>query len=156
MESLGPLSVESVDENAVEDLVMALRDQRLAIEHARELGTPLMESYVDSRTDKTLQRRARGLGNGTINLAINAIQAVLKAAHKRHVIARLPDLSDEKLKGSRPRRSYLQIVEIAASSPPPMPSRPRPVGWIGRRSATYAPRPPQPWPSRGSCTFPTR
>jgi integrase len=114
MEILGPLPVESVDENAVEDLVMALRDQRLAIEHSRELGTPLMESYVDSRTDKTHQRRARGLGNGTINLAINAIQAVLKDAHKRHVIARLPDLSDEKLKGSRPRRSYLQIVEIAA------------------------------------------
>jgi integrase len=111
---LGPLPVDAVDENAVEDLVMALRDQRLAIEHARELGEPLMESYVDGRTGKTHQRRARGLGNGTINLAINAIQAVLKDAHKRHVIARLPDLSDEKLKGSRPRRSYLQIVEIAA------------------------------------------
>jgi hypothetical protein len=114
MEILGPLPVESVDENAVEDLVMALRDQRLAIEHARELGEPLMESYVDSRTGKTHQRRARGLGNGTINLAINATQAVLKDAHKRHVIARLPDLGDEKLKGSRPRRSHLQIVEIAA------------------------------------------
>jgi integrase len=114
MQILGPLPVDAVDENAVEDLVMALRDQRLAIQHARELGEPLMESYVDGRTGKTHQRRARGLGNGTINLAINATQAVLKDAHKRHVIARLPDLSDEKLKGSRPRRSYLQIVEIAA------------------------------------------
>jgi hypothetical protein len=88
--------------------------ERLAIEHARELRQPLMESYVDGRTGKTHQRRARGLGNGTINLAINATQAVLKDAHKRHVIARPPDLSDETLKGSRPRRSYLQIVEIAA------------------------------------------
>ena len=114
MELLGPLPVDAVDENAVEDLVMALRDQRLAVEHARELGEPVMESYVDGRTGKTHERQARGLGNGTINLAINAIQAVLKDAHKRHVIARLPDLRDEKLKGSRPRRSYLQIVEIAA------------------------------------------
>ena len=114
MEPLGPLPVDAVDENAVEDLVMALRDQRLAIEHARELGRPLMESYVDGRTGRTHERRARGLSNGTINLAINAIAAVLRDAHKRHVIDRLPDLSDEKLKGSRPRRSYLQIVEIAA------------------------------------------
>ena len=52
LDLLGPLPVDRVDEQAVEDMVDALIDTRLAIEHARELGEPLMESYVDSRTGR--------------------------------------------------------------------------------------------------------
>jgi hypothetical protein len=44
LDILGPLPVDQVDEQAVEDVVDALIDTRLAIEHARELGKPLMES----------------------------------------------------------------------------------------------------------------
>jgi integrase len=93
----------------------ALIDTRLAVEHARELGEPLMESYVDARTGKTHQRRRRGLSNSTINRAIGAHQRVLKSAHRRRLIDRLPDLSEQRQKAQRPRRSYLQPVEIAAT-----------------------------------------
>ena len=114
LDILGPLPVDQVDERAVEDMVDALIDTRLAIEHARELGEPLMESYVDARTGKTFQRRRRGLSNSTINRAIGAHQRVLRYAHRRRLIDRLPDLSEQRQKAQRPRRSYLQPVEIAA------------------------------------------
>jgi integrase len=54
------------------------------------------------------------LSNSTINLAIGAHQRVLRYAHRRRLIDRLPDLSEQRQKGQRPRRSYLQPVEIAA------------------------------------------
>jgi integrase len=114
LDILGPLPVDRVDEQAVEDMVDALIDTRLAIEHARELGEPLTESYVDSRTGKTHERRRRGLSNSTINRAIGAHQRVLKYAHRRRLIDRLPDLSECRQKAQRPRRSYLQPVEIVA------------------------------------------
>ncbi len=56
----------------------------------------------------------RGRSNGTINRAIGAHHRVLKHAHRRRLIERLPDFSEQRLKGQRPRRSYLQPVEIAA------------------------------------------
>ncbi len=114
LDILGPLPVDQVDEQAVEDMVDALIDTRLAIEHARELGQPLMESYIDPRTGKSHQRRRRGLSNSTINLAIAAHQRTVRYAHRRRLIDRLPDLSEQRQKGQRPRRSYLQPAEILA------------------------------------------
>ena len=66
LDILGALPVDQVDERAVEDMVDALIDQRLAIEAARERGRPLMEDYVDARTGRTHRRRGRGLSNSTI------------------------------------------------------------------------------------------
>ncbi len=73
-----------------------------------------MESYVDARTGTTHRRRRRGLANSTINRAIGAHQRVLRYAHRRRLIDRLPDLSECRQKAQRPRRSYLQPVEIVA------------------------------------------
>ncbi len=114
LDLLGALPVDQVDERAVEDMVDALIDQRLAIEAARERGRPLMEDYVDARTGRTHQRRRRGLSNSTINLAIGAHQRVLRYAHRQRLIDRLPDLSECRQRAQRPRRSYLQPSEIAA------------------------------------------
>jgi hypothetical protein len=45
MDTFGPVPVDRVDEALAEDLVTELRTERLAIEHAREQGEPLMETY---------------------------------------------------------------------------------------------------------------
>ena len=94
LDLLGPLPVDQVDERAVEDMVDALIDQRLAIEPPREHGRPLTEDYIDARTGRTHRRRRRGLSNSTINLAIGAHQRVLRYAHRQRLIDRLPDLSE--------------------------------------------------------------
>lgn len=112
LDVLGPRPVSTVDEAAIDEMVDALIDQRLAIEAARERGQPLMEDYVDSRTGRTHRRRRRGLSNSTINLAIGAHQRVLRYAHRQGLIERLPDLSECRQRAQRPRRSYLQPTEI--------------------------------------------
>jgi integrase len=114
LDVLGPLPVDQVDERAVEEMVDALIDQRLAIEAARERGTPLMETYVDARTGRKHRRRRRALSNSTINLAIGAHQRVLRYAHRQRLIDRLPGLSECRQRAQRPRRSYLQPAELAA------------------------------------------
>jgi len=113
LDVLGPLPVDLVDERAVEEMVDALIDQRLAIEAASERGASLTESYVDPRTGRSHHRRRRGLSNSTINLAIGAHQRVLRYAHRQRLIDRLPDLSDCRQRAQRPRRSYLQPAEMA-------------------------------------------
>ena len=114
LDLLGPLPVDQVDERAVENMVDALIDQRLAIAAAAEQGRPLLEDYTDARTGRTHRRRLRGLSNSTINLAIGAHQRVLRYAHRQRLIDRLPDFSECRPRAQRPRRSYLQPVEIAA------------------------------------------
>ena len=115
LDILGPLPVDQVDERAIEDMVDALIDQRLAIEAARERGSPLTEDYIDPRTGRTHRRRRRGLSNSTINLAIGAHERVLRYAHRRRLIDRLPEFSEQRQRAQRPRRSYLQPIEIAAA-----------------------------------------
>jgi integrase len=112
LDLLGPRPVDKIDEAAIDEMVDALIDQRLAIEAARERGDPLMEDYVDTRTGRTYRRRRRGLSNSTINLAIGAHQRVLRYAHRQGLIERLPDLSECRQRAQRPRRSYLQATEL--------------------------------------------
>src|SRR5215217_2025731 len=56
LDVLGPLPVDQVDERAVEEMVDALIDQRLAIEVASEHRDPLTEIYVDARTGRRHHR----------------------------------------------------------------------------------------------------
>jgi integrase len=113
MAVFGPRPVDRVDEALAEDLVDALRSQRLAIEHALELGRPLMEDYVDPRTGRTHRRRRRGLANSSINKALAAAERVLRDAYRRRLIERVPDLRSAALKAERPKRSFLEPVELA-------------------------------------------
>lgn len=113
MEVFGPWPVDRVDEALAEDLVDALRQQRLAIEHAREQGHPLTEAYVDARTGRRHQRRRRGLANSSINKALAAAERVMRDAYRRQLIARVPDLTGAGLKAEAPRRSFLEPAELA-------------------------------------------
>lgn len=114
MSVFGPRRLNQIDEALAEDLVDALRTERLAIEHAREQGTPMMEKYVDTRTGRAHERSKRGLSNSSINKALAVAERVMRDAYRRQLVDRVPDLRDVGLKAQAPRRSFLEPVELVA------------------------------------------
>jgi integrase len=115
MDRFGPLPLDRVDFAAADELVIELCDERLAIEHAREQGAPLMRTIHDAGTGRSYQARRRGVSNGSIRKALAAAERVLRDARKRGVLAgELPDLKAAAPRQERPRRSFLEIEQIIA------------------------------------------
>jgi len=114
MDKFGPVAADRVDFALAEDLVAELCEERLAIERARELGEPLMESYADPRTGRRHERRKRGLSNSSIRKSLDAAERVLRDARKRGIVAEMPDLKGAAPKAERPNRSFLEPEQIAA------------------------------------------
>jgi hypothetical protein len=113
MDKFRPVPADRVDFALAEDLVAELCAERLAIERARELGEPLMETYADPRTGRR-HRRKRGLANSSIWKGLDATERVLRDARKRGIVADVPDLKAPAPKAERPGRSLLDPEQIAA------------------------------------------
>ena len=61
MDRFGPLPLDRVDFATADELVIELCEERLAIEHAREQGAPLMRTIHDPGTGSSYQARRRGV-----------------------------------------------------------------------------------------------
>jgi integrase len=114
MDRFGSVSVDRVDFALAEDLVAELCAERLAIERARELGEPLMETYADPRTGRRHERRKRGLANSSIRKGLGTAERVLRDARKRGIVAEVPELKAAAPKAERVSRSFLEPEQIAA------------------------------------------
>jgi integrase len=115
MDKFGPRPIDRVDFALADELVIELCQERLAIARAREQGAPLMRNVVNTRTGRAYQARRRGVSNASLRKALDAAERVLRDARKRGVLARdVPDLKAAAPKAERPRRSFLELEQIAA------------------------------------------
>ena len=74
-----------------------------------------MRTVRDPKTGRTYQARRRGVSNGSIRKALDAAERVLRDARQRGVLATpVPDLKAAAPKAERPRRSFLELEQIAA------------------------------------------
>jgi integrase len=74
-----------------------------------------MRTVRNPRTGRTYQARRRGVSNGSIRKALDAAERVLRDARKRGLLAGdVPDLKAAAPKAERPRRSFLELEQIAA------------------------------------------
>jgi hypothetical protein len=74
-----------------------------------------MRTVRDSRTGNSYQARRRGVSNGSIRKALDAAERVLRDAKKRGVlVGEVPALKSAAPKAERPRRSFLELEQIAA------------------------------------------
>jgi integrase len=115
MDKFGPRPLDRVDFALADELVIELCEERLAIERAREQGAPLTRTIRNPRTGRSYEARRRGVSNGSIRKALDAAERVLRDARKRGVLAGdVPDLKAAAPKAERPRRSFLELEQIAA------------------------------------------
>ena len=115
MDTFGPRRLDQIDFALADELVFALCHERLEIERAREHGAPLMRTAHHPRTGRSYRVRRRGVSNGSIRKALDAAERVLRDARQRGVLqGEVPDLKAAARKAERPRRSFLQIEQIAA------------------------------------------
>jgi integrase len=115
MDKFGPRPLDRVDFALADELVIELCEERLAIERAREQGAPLTRTVRNPRTGRVYQARRRGVSNGSIRKALDAAERVLRDARQRGALAGdVPDLKAAAPKPERPRRSFLELEQIAA------------------------------------------
>ena len=153
LDALGEHPLDEITERIIDLAKLRLLAERAAVEAAAQDGHPIMETAV-GRGGRPYQRRKRGLDRNSINKGIKTLVRVLEAARRDGHIITLPGV--EYLKARRPRRYYLQPVQIAAvldagarrwSSAT--------AGSTGRRSATSATRPSPRWRSPRNSASPT-
>jgi integrase len=115
MDKFGDVPIDRVDFALADELVVELCAERLAIEHARERGQPLMRTVRDPRTGRRHQVPRRGVSNGSIRKALDTAERVLRDARQTGLLAgEVPALKAAAPKGERPRRSFLEPEQIAA------------------------------------------
>ena len=115
MDDFGSYRVDEIDAGVADDFVEKKLVEREAIEKAAAAGHPLKESYTDSRTGRTHQRRRRSLSNDSINKVLAGVRLVLKDAKRRRLIDHNP-LEDREcyLRSAAPTRSFLEVPQIVA------------------------------------------
>src|SRR3954468_14831717 len=111
VDHIGHLALDAISESVVDDMVLALLEERRRIEEARAAGSPIYETYLDSRTGKQHRRQARGLSRGSINKVVNAVERVLRDAKRRRLIDFVPVDRDSRVKPDSPQRSFLEIQQ---------------------------------------------
>jgi len=115
MDHFGHLRLDEISSATVDEFVDAALRDRESIEAAEAAGEPLTERYVDARTGRTHSRRRRGLSNSSINKVLTGVRRVLKEAVRQGVTERNPLVDpDCYLRAPAPRRSFLQLTEVAA------------------------------------------
>lgn len=114
IDHIGKLPLDAISESVIDDMVLALLEERKRIEEARAAGTPIYETYSDSRTGKQYRRQARGLSRGSINKVVNAVERVLRDAKRRRLIDFVPVDRDSRVKPESPQRSFLELDQAIA------------------------------------------
>ncbi|MDQ2895547.1 MAG: site-specific integrase, partial [Actinomycetota bacterium] len=114
IDKFGPVPIDRIDFALADELVVELCEERAAIERAAAEGSPLMGT-VSTRSGRTYQARRRAVSNGSIRKALDTAERVLRDAKRRGVlVAEVPALKSAAPKAERPRRSFLEIEQIAA------------------------------------------
>jgi hypothetical protein len=114
IDKFGPVPIDRIDFALADELVVELCEERAAIERAIVEGSPLMRT-VSTRSGRSYQARRRAVANGSIREALDTAERVLRDAKRRGVlVAELPALKSAAPKAERPRRSFLEIEQIAA------------------------------------------
>jgi integrase len=111
VDHIGHMALDAISESVVDDMVLALLEERRRIDDARAAGNPMYETYLDSRTGKQHRRQARGLSRGSINKVVNAVERVLRDAKRRRLIEFVPVDRDSRVKPESPQRSFLEIEQ---------------------------------------------
>src|SRR3954468_13283034 len=114
VDHIGHLALEAISESVIDDMVLALLEERRRIDEARAAGKPIYETYLDSRTGKQHRRLARGLSRGSINKVVNAVERVLRDAKRRRLIDFVPVDRDSRVRPDSPQRSFLEIHQAIA------------------------------------------
>lgn len=114
IQHLGDYQAADITSGTIDDMVTALLTEREEIQSAAAAGTPLMESYIDSRTGRSHKRKRRGLSNGSINKVVDVTRRVLEDARKRKIIEEQPVTADSRVRAERPSRSYLEPCQAIA------------------------------------------
>lgn len=116
MDHFGQLRLDEIGAATADEFVDAALKEREAIELAGAEGEHILERYVDARTGRTHSRRKRGLSNSSINKVLTSVRRVLKEAVQQGLIERNPLVDpDCYLRAPAPRRSFLQLTEVAAT-----------------------------------------
>jgi integrase len=115
MDRFGDVPIDRVDFALAERLVTDLVQEREQIERALRRGEPLRRVVTDQRTGRTHQVRRRGVSNSSIRKALDAAERVLRDARRRGALAvEVPDLKRAAPRAERPRRTFLEIEQVAA------------------------------------------
>lgn len=114
IQHLGDYPAADITSGTIDDMVTALLTEREEIQAAAAAGQPLTESYTDSRTGKSHERKRRGLSNGSINKVVDVTRRVLEDARKRKIIDEQPVTGDSRVRAERPARSYLEPCQAIA------------------------------------------
>src|SRR3954451_2692892 len=109
VDHIGHLALDAISESVIDDMVLALLEERRRIDDARAAASPIYETYLDSRTGKQHRRQARGLSRGSINKVVSAVERVLRDAKRRRLIDFVPVDRDSRVKPESPQRSFLEI-----------------------------------------------
>jgi integrase len=114
IDKFGPVPIDRIDFALADELVVELCEERAAIERAIAEGSPLMRT-VSTRSGRSYQARRRAVANGSIRKALDTTERVLRDAKRRGaLVAEVPALKSAAPKAERPRRSFLEIEQIAA------------------------------------------
>ena len=110
----GPVPIDRIDFGLADELVVELCEERAALERATAEGAPLMRT-VSTRSGRSYQARRRAVSNGSIRKVLDTAERVLRDAKRRGVlVTEVPALKAAAPKSERPRRSFLEIEQIAA------------------------------------------